>query len=231
MQEQDFQNYSNINFDPNTLGQMTSTVIMAVVVTDISPSIEDFEDAMNQASREVFMKELKTCHRKDDIVLKNITFNEQVKHKSGFQPILNLNDDYLDVKGCGRGTALYDAVLEALTHSEQYRNDLEKQGIEVRTCIFIITDGKDNSSALTSADKIKKKIAALRQNEAWVGSYTINMLGVGEVVHFTDACIEMGLDPHKCLVTISATAKEIREQLGVISRSVSKSQAASTVSF
>lgn len=226
-----FQNFNAQNFDPNSLANQTSTAIMCVVVTDVSPSISNYVDAMNTASRDVFMQELKNSHRKNDILIKNITFCEKVEHKSGFLPILNLQDDYLDVKPQGRGTALYQAVDEAVSHAVSYREDLEAQGIEVRTTIFIITDGEDNSSSLQSLNSIKAQINDLRSNEAWASTFTINMLGVGNEPTFRRACIDMGLNPDKCLSTIGATAKELRAQMGVISQSVSSSAGAATVNF
>ena len=226
-----FQNFNAQNFDPNSLANQTSTAIMCVVVTDVSPSISNYVDAMNTASRDVFMQELKNSHRKNDILIKNITFCEKVEHKSGFLPILNLQDDYLDVKPQGRSTALYQAVDEAVSHAVSYREDLEAQGIEVRTTIFIITDGEDNSSSLQSLNSIKAQINALRSNQAWASTFTINMLGVGNEPTFRRACIDMGLNPDKCLSTIGATAKEIRAQMGVVSQSVSSSAGAATVNF
>jgi hypothetical protein len=183
---------------------------------------------MNTASRDVFMQELKNSHRKNDILIKNITFCEKVEHKSGFLPILNLQDDYLDVRPQGRATALYEAVDEALNHAIKYREDLEAQGIEVRTTIFIITDGADNASSLGSANRVKTHVANLRSNEAWASTFTINMLGVGDEPTFRRACIDMGLNPDKCLSTIGATAKEIRAQMGVVSQSVSSSSGGNT---
>lgn len=219
-----FQNFNNgQNFDPNSLANMTSTAIMFLVVNDVSPSIRSYADSMNTISRDVFMGNLKNSHRKDDIVVKTITFSEKVAHKSGFLPITNLQDDYLDVAPQGSGTALYDAVLQGLEHAIQYRQDLEAQGIEVRTAIFISTDGEDNSSAHDATKKIKKIIEDLRRNEAWASSFTINMLGVGNPSYFQNACDEMGLDHTKCLVTVGNSASEIRKQMGVVSQSVSSS--------
>jgi uncharacterized protein YegL len=227
-----FQNFNNANnFDPNSLANQTSTAICFVVVTDVSPSISSYVDSMNTASRDVFMQELKNCHRKDDILIKNIEFCERVSHKSGFLPIVNLNDDYLDVNPQGGGTALYQAVNEALEHAIAYRKDLENQGIEVRTCIFIITDGEDNSSSMKATDEVKAHVEEIRRNEAWTSSFTINMLGVGNPSSFRQSCLDMGLNPDKCLSVIGASAHEIRQQMGVISQSVSSSTAAASVNF
>lgn len=226
--QEGYQNYNTQNFDANSLANLTSSVIMFVVVADISPSIEKFQDDMNLAFRDVFMQELKNCHRKDDIVLKCITFNEKVAHKSGFLPITNLHDDYLEIKGSGYGTALFQGTLEGLEHIIQYRKDLEAQGVDVRACLWIMTDGQDNKSDYSVPGKIKKIVEDLRSNEAWAGSFTINMLGVGEEFYFRNSCIAMGLNPDKCLDTIGTSAAEIRKHMGVVSSSVSGSSAAST---
>ena len=230
--QEGFVNYNNANnFDPNSLANQTATAILFVVITDVSPSINSYVNAMNTASREVFMQELKNCHRKNDILIKNITFASSVKHTSGFLPIVNLQDDYLDVHPRETSTSLYQAVLEGLEHAFAYRKDLEAQGIEVRTAIFIITDGVDNDSPIGADKKVATLVDSLRSNEAWISSFTINMLGVGSPSGFRNSCIQMGLDPDKCLVTISNSASEIRQQMGVVSQSVSGSSAMASSNF
>jgi hypothetical protein len=227
-----FQNMNNSqNFDPNSLANLTSTVIMFIVINDVSPSIRSYESTMNTVAREVFISDLKSSHRKDEIVVKALTFSEKVSHVSGFMPILNVQDDYFDVHNQGSGTALYDAVLQGLQAAIAYRQDLEEQGIEVRTALFISTDGEDNSSDYNAAGNIKKLIEDLRRNEAWAGSFTINMLGVGNPSFFEKACDEMGLDHTKCLVTVGNSASEIRKQMGVVSQSVSSGAGGPTVNF
>lgn len=57
------------------------------------------------------------------------------------------------------------------------------------------------------------------------------MLGVGKESIFRAACLEMGLDPDKCLSTVGTTAKEIRAKMGVVSQSVSNSSSTTQVSF
>lgn len=229
--QEGFQNFNQQNFDPNSLANQTSTVIMFCVISDNSISVQSYSTAMNTAARDVFIQELKNCHRKSDIVVKNIVFGSDVQHKSGFLPILNVPDDYFDIDPVGRSTSLYQAVLEGLEHSMKYRADLEDQGIEVRTSVFISTDGEDNSSPAGATGKIKAIVQSLRSNEAWAGSFTINMLGVGNAANFRQSCINMGLDPDKCLVEVSTSAGDIRKQLGVVSQSVSSSSAGSTVNF
>jgi hypothetical protein len=231
--QEGFQNFNNSqNFDVNSLANMTSTVIIFTVINDVSPSIRSYETIMNTVARDVFIQDLKNSHRKDDIVVKAINFSEKVEHKSGFMPILNVQDDYFDVHNQGSGTAIYDAVLQGLQQTIDYRKDLENQGIEVRAAIFISTDGEDNSSDVGSAKKVKALVDELRRNEAWASSFTINMLGVGNRGYFENACTEMGLDHTKCLVTVGNSAAEIRKQMGVVSQSVSSSSnAGAAVNF
>jgi uncharacterized protein YegL len=226
-----FQNFNTTNFDPNTLANQTSSAIMFIAVLDVSPSIYSFEDSMNTVLEDVFMKELKNSHRKDDIVIKAMTFCETVEHKSGFMPILNLDDDYLKIRNTGRGTALYQAVYEALKHAMEYRTDLEDQGIDCRTNICIVTDGRDNESGSDVPKKIKQLIQDLRANEAWASTFTITMIGVGQASYFEEACVEMGLDPKKVLTTIGTSASEIRKTMGVVSQSVSSSSASAVITF
>lgn len=214
---------SGNNFDPNTLAQNTSTVIMFLVINDVSPSIRNYASAMNTIAKDTFIGNLKNSHRKGDIVVKAITFCDDVKHVSGFMPILNVPDDYFDVQPQGTGTALYEAVYEGLKHAIQYREDLEAQGIEVRTAIFISTDGDDNESDGSYEKNVRKMVDDLRSNEAWASSFTINMLGVGRDSIFRQSCKDMGLDPDKCLITVSNSPDEIRKQMGVVSQSVTSS--------
>ena len=227
-----FQNFNTVNFDPSTIADQTGAVIQFIVIADESPSISSFVRDMNKSLEELFMQELKGCHRKNDIMVKCITFSDDIEHKSGFQPILNVDNNYLHLKPRGRGTALYDAVLKGLEESISYREDLEDQGITVRTAIYIITDGEDNYSDDLSSGKIRTILDDLRRNEAWIDSFTISMLGVGDESYFKASCIKMGLNPDLCLVTVSSNAQEIRKVLGVVSQSISSGSAATaTVSF
>lgn len=226
-----YKNYAQGNYDPNKIANQTSSVIQSVVVLDVSPSIENYEDVMNQAMTEVFMEELKNSHRKDDILLQCVTFCEKVEFKSGFQPLTELDDSYLHVKNQGMGTALYSAVLQAFKSVKQYREDLEAQGVDVRTNIFIITDGEDNSSSSGELAELNKLVKELRTNESWINSFTLSMYGVGNSSSFTASCKAMGLDPTKCLSTVGTSAKDIRAMMGVVSKSASSSATNTGVTF
>ena len=229
--ESTFQNFNSPNFDPNEMANQTSSVIMFQLVSDISYSISDYEDAMSEALEDVFLRELKGSHRKDDIVLSNIKFGEEVHFDMGFTPILNVPAGSLAIKGSDDRTSLYRAVKQALTSSMAYRQDLEAQGVDVRTNICIITDGDDNYSTDADLADVNDLIKKLRKNEAWAQSFTITLIGVGQQANFKAAVVAMGLDPVKCLVEIGTSAAEIRKMMGVVSQSASSSAAAGAVQF
>lgn len=226
-----FQNFNAQNFDANSLANQTSSVIMFSLVADISTSISDYENAMSIALDEVFLHELKNSHRAADIVLSKITFGYGVTHEMGFTPILNVQPGSLTIRGTESATALYAAVEEALKSAMAYRNDLEAQGIDVRTNICIITDGEDNNSSKSNLAGVNDLVKSLRKNEAWANSFTITLIGVGQRANFTQAVVDMGLDPAKCLVEISTSAHDIRKMMGVVSQSVSSSNATNAVQF
>ena len=220
------------NYDPNLVANDTTDVILFLEIKDKSGSTSLFADEMNIASRELFINELGKSHRKNEIMVKQITFDDVVKHKSGFQKITDVSQDYFDVTPNGL-TALYAAVNQGFKHIAAYREDLEKQGVNCKCCVFIVTDGDDNKSTLADQHECKAFVDALRLNEMWANSFNITVMGVNKQLEpvFRQACVNMGLNPDVCLVTVDADPKEIRKVIGVVSQSVSSSSANQGVSF
>lgn len=230
-----YDSLGTVDFDPEDLANQTSSVIMFLVLIDCSSSVYNYVDSMNKTMEEVFMQELKKSHRANDIVVKCILFDSAVNHKSGFRPITALEDDYLKAHASGM-TLLYAAVNDGLDSAIKYRQDLELQGVDIRTNVFIVTDGDDTGGRFGDADMVKAglvkdKIETLRRNEAWSTSFTFTMLGVGRAADFKKSCVNMGLDPDKVLVNVSNSAEEIRKAMGVVSQSVSSSTGSATVTF
>ena len=218
--EEQYVSFSSPSFDPNEVGNLTSSAILCTVCIDISPSITDYVDSMNNALEKLYLSELKNSHRKNDILLKVIKFAHDVRNTTGFMPILSLDDDALHVSPTGKATALYKAVYTALEETMAYRNDLEAQGIECRSNILIITDGEDNASDHADLAKLVASVAKLRSNESWARTFTIKLIGVKDEANFKSAIKNMGLNPDNVLISVSATDKELRQAIGVVSQSV-----------
>ena len=75
------------NFDPEEI-QVEET-INAVFVVDVSPSISRYNNELNTAFNE-FTQEMQKSHIADRLFVSTLEFCEQVKVKTGFQPIVNI---------------------------------------------------------------------------------------------------------------------------------------------
>lgn len=201
------------NFDPLDILTNTSTVKLMSLNVDVSPSIEDYVDQMNQEMH-TFLDQMKKSHHGADLVLDLTTFTHTVQRQFPFKPILNVDNSEVTVKPQGRATALYQATYESLREHISYRKQLEQNGGQVKSVFFIVTDGLDNVSG-SMADEVKKLLKEIRSNE-W--EFDIFMFGVGKRSDFEKSCLEMGLNPQTCLTT-----GNMKEMITVLSQSVSSS--------
>lgn len=202
------------NFDPEQI-QVEET-INAVFVIDVSPSIHLYEADLNAAFND-FVQTMQQSHIHDRLLVSIVEFDDEVRVRSGFQPIINV--PVTNFQAQGSGTALYDAVALGIKNAMDYRISLEQTGINVKTLVFVITDGQDNSSS-TSPKIIKNTLDDILATEANAFSFTTIMFGVGTESYFKAAKQEMGFQH---LAVVGNTGKEIRKMISFISSSISKS--------
>jgi uncharacterized protein YegL len=203
------------NFDPDKI-QVEET-INCVFVIDVSPSVGRYIDDLNNAFND-FTQTMQASHVHDRLFVSIVEFDEDVRVRSGFQPIIGVPVTTFVPQG--RGTALYDAVISGIENAIEYRENLENSGINVKTLVFVITDGEDNSSATNAAQKVKSSLKAIKDNEVNAFSFTTILFGVGTQAHFENAQIEMGIEH---LAKVGDTGKEIKKMISFISSSISKS--------
>ena len=203
------------NFDPDQI-QVEET-INCVFVVDVSPSIGRYVGDLNNAFND-FVQTMQQSHVHDRLFVSIVEFDENVRVRSGFQPIIGV--PVTNFVPQGSGTALYDAVLAGIKNAVDYRTNLESTGINVKTLIFIITDGEDNSSARRAADSVKAQLADIKSNEANTFSFTTILFGVGNQARFEEAQNNMGIEH---LAKVGDTGKEIKKMISFISSSISKS--------
>lgn len=205
------------NFDPDQI--QGSETINAVFVIDVSPSVQPYENELNEGFNG-FISEMQGSHIADELFVSTIEFCEKIVSKKGFQPVTSVVKS--DFRGQGRGTALYDAVDVGLSNALDYRNSQLQSGITCKTLLFVITDGQDNSSQPNSASNVKKKHENIMMDEANAFSFTSILFGInsGCAVDFENAKNEMGI---QFLANVGMTAKEIRKMISWISSSVSSS--------
>ncbi len=204
------------NFDPNEI--TSDETINAVLVIDVSPSIDSYVKDLNMAFKE-FLEEMQRSHVAEKLMVSIIEFNEKINVRSGFQPVNSIDTKNIEFRPCGSGTALYDAVLSGITNAVNYRTNLENSGVNCKTLIFTITDGGDNSSQ-NSASKVKAVLENILNDEKNSFSFESILFGVGNDADFENAQKSMGI---KHLAKIGNSGKEIRKMIGFISASISKS--------
>lgn len=202
------------NFDPEQI-QVEET-INAVFVIDVSPSIQSYVADLNSAFND-FVQTMQQSHIHDRLFTSIIEFDDQVTVRSGFQPIVNIPATTFTPKG--GGTALFDAVAAGIKNAMDYRTNLEQTGINVKTLVFVITDGEDNSSHIRPS-VIKQTIDDILSTEANAFSFTTILFGVGTESYFKRAKQEMGFQH---LAVVGNTGKEIKKMISFISSSISKS--------
>jgi uncharacterized protein YegL len=207
------------NFDPQDIS--SDETINAVLVIDVSPSVDTYIGDLNAAFKE-FLEEMQRSHVAEKLMVSIIEFNEKITVRSGFQPVNSIDIQKIRFAPCGSGTALYDAVLYGITNAVNYRTNLENSGVNCKTLIFTITDGGDNSSQ-NSAGKVKSVLDDILKEEKNSFSFESILFGVGNDLSFENAQKEMGI---KHLARIGNSGKEIRKMIGFISASISKSSGA-----
>jgi hypothetical protein len=139
------------------------------------------------------------------------TFSSSLSLLSGFEPIAKkppLTSATFQPDG---GTALYDAVLAAMTGLVSYGQALWDGGIPTRRVLFVLSDGEDNSSRATAAT-VERAASALARDEA----YTLAFAGFGGQ-NLAAIAKAMGF-PH--VVSASASPSEIRAVFRQVSQSV-----------
>ncbi len=130
------------NFNPEDI-QIDET-INAVFVIDTSGSVAGYVKDLNNAFND-FVQTMQKSHVAERLFVSIVEFDEDVRVRSGFQPIKSIPTMDFSKK-LGGATALYDAVLVGLKNAIEYRENLENSGVETKTLIFVITDGEDNNS-------------------------------------------------------------------------------------
>lgn len=202
------------NYDPKDINDVSET-INAVFVIDTSSSVAKYGSELNKAFNET-IERLQKSHSAPSMFISIVEFNDNINVTNGFRPISELKPIDL-VPRIGGCTALYKACQASLKNALDYRQDLEKSGINCKTLLFVITDGEDNASGSVVAGDVKSIIDALMQEERNFFSFESILFGVGTAVNFESAQKGMGI---KHLAKVGTTPDEIRKMIGFISASI-----------
>jgi hypothetical protein len=194
------------------------------VVLDMSSSMSPHAAGVIEAYN-AMLGALQGSKAAASILLSTWTFADRPALLSGFQPVhwqkpLTAADYAPD--GC---TALYDALLGGMTGLVSYGQELVDNGVPNRRILFVLSDGGDNASRVTSLD-VRTAAKALVAEEV----YTLAYAGFGSP-DLAALAAEVGFPS---VVTTSASASELRKIFRQVSASVirvSQAQGASAGGF
>jgi uncharacterized protein YegL len=157
-------------------------------------------------------------------MLRLLTFAVDMEEFHGFKLLEGCNlDDYSDCLNCHGMTALYDASDNAIKAMGDYAEQLAENDFQVNGIVFIITDGLDNSSNVSTPKTVRSSLKKLVRDEALESVVTV-LIGVNvddpDVVdyleHFKN---EAGLTQFVAIK--EANAKTLAKLAEFVSKSIS----------
>lgn len=208
------------NLSPVTLAGAVGTsiddlagdeVTLYVRVIDWSDSMSRFVSSLTGAANEQ-LQALRGSKAADSVLMSSLFFNSRSTLLHSFLPLdraLVLDaTNYIP----GGSTALYDAVLDAITSAVAYTQNLRDAGIRVKVVIVIMSDGEDNSSSHT-VSAVRTVVEDLQRQEI----YTLAFVAFG--YNGAGVASSMGI-PVSNTLDASADDHGIRMAFGETSKSV-----------
>lgn len=219
------------NLSGNTQGLLGTTgvgvddlneddVTLFAMVVDQSSSMGRFTTDVIEAYNQDLLEAMRESKLEDSVIMSLWTFNSQVSLIHSYKPlgdVVDLNDTtYVP----GGTTALYDAVLNAMTGLAAYAQTLQNSGVTCRGILVVISDGEDNMSVNT-ASKVETVAKDLLDQEIFnLGFYAFGTEGKPEAA-------KMGFTS---VFETGKTKSEIRRGLGTVSKSIIRASQTKIVS-
>lgn len=172
-------NFTDSHFQFSTmpierLGATEYTLVTLAI--DMSGSVSGFNKELTESIKEV-VNACKKSPRAENLLLRLVTFNENVYEEHGFKLIKDINDsDYNNVIQPNGMTALFDATLSSIDSIKKYGKTLVEQDFDVNGIAIIVTDGVDNTSKGNAID-VKNTVADTAFEEELESMVTI-LVGV-----------------------------------------------------
>jgi len=168
----------NFSYSATRIENLGATEYTLVnIVLDISGSVSSYVDNLEKCIKEI-IRACKYSQRADNLLVRIITFNQDVNELHGFKLLENCNEnDYSTIFKPFGVTSLYDAVCNSINSTVEYTKELIKNNFSTNAVIYIITDGLDNASSYTQ-NEIKKLLNTAVKNEELESLITV-LIGVG----------------------------------------------------
>ena len=161
------------NADPEDFG--SSAAFLSTFVIDASGSMWEFENDMRDCLV-AYKEAIAGSKQADEMLLSKILFSDYIT-VGGFVAPENFDPSYRT----DDMTKLFDAIVEAKDRMFEYSDQLRDNGVTVRGCVVIFTDGLDNMSHNTEATT-RQAIKDLQNREFIVAmiSFGDNAKNIGQ---------------------------------------------------
>lgn len=140
-----------------------SEYTLATIICDISGSVSGFADQLLECIKTI-VESCKKSPRSENLLLRLLTFNENVFEIHGFKELHMIDINSYDALNPHGTTALYDATFDGVGATLEYGKKLGDEDYDCNAAVYIITDGLDNESS-TVPSMTKDKIEACMQHE------------------------------------------------------------------
>ncbi len=198
---------------------------LVTIVVDVTGSVSNFADDLLKCVKSIIEACTKSP-RSENLMLRFITFNENVEEIHGFKPLIDIKpNDYNPLNPFGM-TALYDASFSGITATLMYAKNLIDQDFDVNGCVYIITDGIDNKSKITPKHILEKINDAERNEE--IESLTTILIGLNDPNSRWSGVVTSSLEYFKNEAGLSqfvdigdATSEKLAKLANFVSQSIS----------
>lgn len=171
---------SNFNFSGVNINDLcASEYTVVTIVVDISSSVASFKKQLEDCIKTV-VGSCKSSPRSDNLLVRLVTFNQQVKEVHGFRSLDAIDvSEYDNCLKVGGSTALFNAVQATVEATCEYGKLLADQDYSVNGVVYIITDGEHNEGRSYSPTTIRDYIRQEARNENSLESLSVILIGVG----------------------------------------------------
>lgn len=201
----------------------SSEYTLVGICVDHSGSISGHQKEIEKAIQEI-VRSCQYSPRADNLMLRVVVFDSTLDEIHGFKPLSQCNiQDYDNCVVPGGLTALNDASLNVVESVLRYGYDLTTQDFGVNGIVFVLTDGEENASKMTSAE-VKAAIQGAVTSEAIESLRTIligvNTSGQPGLNHCLDAFKnEVGFDQY--VGVADASPRNLAKLAAFVSKSIS----------
>ena len=169
MEVSNIQGMQQFQFSAVRIAHLTATEYTLVTIAiDVTGSTAPFADQLRQCLITA-VEACKKSPRSNNLLLRVILFSTKFQSKGveevhGFKPLGEIDPNAYPQFSPTGGTPLYDATFSGVGATHELSAKMMKQDYLVNAICFVITDGEDNSSAMTPA-QIQSEIKRAHQKE------------------------------------------------------------------